>query len=83
MVQSKWNKRDPKIDLIKYVSKKGTVSRIEIVNYMGESVQDVNNTLDELIDTSSLRMEPSRQNSDHDSFSIPSDIQKKSFDELF
>ena len=82
-MQSQWKKKDPKIDLINYVSKQGTVSRIQIVDFMGESIQDVNNTLTELVDTSLLRIEANAKSADFDIFTIPSDIQKKSFNELF
>jgi hypothetical protein len=82
-MQSQWKKKDPKIDLINYVSKQGTVSRIEIVDFMGESKQEVNDTLTELVNTSLLKMDASTNSADFDTFTIPSDIQKKGFNELF
>jgi hypothetical protein len=59
------------------------VSRIEIVEFLGESKQEVNSTLSELVGYSILHQETHVQNSDFDMFSIPSLIQKKSFNELF
>jgi hypothetical protein len=82
-MKSQWKKKDSKIDLINYVSKQGSVSRIEIVDFMGESIHDVNDALEELVNTSSLKMDASTKSTDFDTFTIPFDIQKKSFNELF
>jgi len=83
-MKSEYKKKDPRIDIVKYVSKNTKVSRIDIINdMMDESIQDINKVLNELVKDSSLAMDASDQSSDFDKFTIPSDIQKKSFNELF
>ena len=83
-MKSEYKKKDPRIDIVKYVSKNKNVLRIDIINdMMDESIQDINRVLNELVEDSSLMMEASDQSADLDKFTIPSDIQKKSYNDLF